>query len=153
MHRPPAVSWDVGPARWHALLVLALLALGLLLTIAFAVLQAEGARWPWLLVLLLACSSAALLQWRGMSAGQLRWDGERWLWSPLSDLPVTELHCVLDLQRFMLLRLRCGPAMPWGRGWVWLWLESDAGGARWLALRRAIAAQPAISAQADSNAA
>lgn len=132
--------------------MLGLLSLGLVLAITFCVLQDGSTRWVWPMAAVLACALGTALQWRQAPRGQLRWDGERWQWSARPEAAVTQLHCVVDLQRRMLLRLCCGQVGPFGGGCIWLWLESDGMGPRWLALRRAILANAKISAQADFNA-
>jgi toxin CptA len=133
MHLPPAASWAVGSAPWQRGLLAALGLLGLGTVGYFCLQQPWGASSLFLVVVLCACCAGAAMGLYRAPTGQLRWDGERWHWTGAPDHAVTHLACVLDLQRCLLLRVHCtqGPVF-------WLWLQSHAMDARWLALRRAV---------------
>jgi len=135
MYLPPAVTWDVKPARWHrvALWGLALCATGV--AIGFCALQGLGAS---SLLLLLALLIALLLGARAVKrlpSGPLNWDGAQWHWLGSGQEAVSELACVLDLQNLMLVQLRSAGASK-----RYLWLECQDNTARWTALRRAVVA-------------
>jgi len=135
MHLPPAASWTAGRAPWRSIVLAALGLLGALVGLFFCLSQRWGIS-SWLVLLALCVSAAgALIGLHTGSAGQLRWDGERWHWSDADDYAVTRLACVLDLQRFLLLRIDCEQEPG-----LWLWLQSPSMDARWLALRRAVVA-------------
>ena len=133
MYLPPAVTWDVKPARCHKLAVQGLALCAGLLCFAFCVVQGWGIP---SLVLLLALLVSVLLASRGIltaPSGQLNWDGAQWHWLGPQQDAVADLQCVLDLQKLMLVQLRCDQG-----GTLCLWLESPSNSERWLALRRAI---------------
>ncbi|RFO95526.1 hypothetical protein DIC66_18045 [Rhodoferax lacus] len=135
MHLPPAASWNVGRAPWQRGVQASLGLLGAVAGLYFCFSQRWGVS-SWLVLGALCASAAsAAMSLFNRPAGQLRWDGERWHWSDADDYAVTRLACVLDLQRFLLLRIDCEQ----GRG-LWLWLQSPSMDARWLALRRAVVA-------------
>ena len=138
MHRPPAVSFQVGHSRWHAFVLFA----GVLVTTmglcTFA--WSAVAEFPWwavwvqaLLVLLTAMSAA--WAWRCSPIGTLRWDGEHWLWIARQEMSVPRLRIVCDFQRLVLISLSCKGLRP-----IFLWLEpaQDTPPQSWVALRRAL---------------
>ena len=137
MHLPPAAAWKVDSARWQRRMLCALGLAGALVSAFFCLNQRWGVSTVVLLAALAACSALATAGLWWPMQGHLRWDGEHWHWSDEEDRVVTHLSCVVDLQRFMLLRIACAQAPS-----LWLWLESPAMDARWLALRRAIVASP-----------
>jgi toxin CptA len=134
---PPAAAWIAGGAQWQRYLLLALCLLGTLVVTFFCLSQRWGPSCVLLLGLLLVSVTAAAVGLRRTASGQLRWDGEHWHWSGDRDYALSHLVCVIDLQRFLLLRIECsqGPSL-------WLWLQSPAMDVRWLALRRAVVAGP-----------
>lgn len=137
MHRPPAATWRAMPAGLAPQAVVALAALACAATLLEGYfMQAWGVTVLCLLLLLLvACTLAALRGLGRMPSGQLRWDGECWHWADGQNHTVTSLVCVLDLQSRMLLRIHCGQ-----RHSLWLWLESRGQANPWAALRRAVVA-------------
>ncbi len=135
MHRPPAVSWDVGPARWQGRLLTALAFCAALDWTGFLVLQGWRTASFFLLLVVMASVLLAVLASRNTQVGQLRWDGEQWHWSGADDDAVRVLTCVLDLQHMMLLHIRCEQGAR-----HWLWIEASAQHARWRAMRRAVVA-------------
>jgi hypothetical protein len=85
----------------------------------------------------LLAAAVILLQWRGMRAGQLRWDGQAWWWLP-DDAARVDEHAVsivlhLDLQSGVLVRMVGAPGRV-----HWRWLERSSAPARWGDLRRAL---------------
>jgi hypothetical protein len=135
MHRPPAASWEIGPARCPALVFSLLALLSGLLAVAFWIRQTHGLPAIILGLALLACVLFSLRGLRKPVKGRLHWDGERWHWSGTDEGIVTELVCVMDLQRCLLLRIACDQSPL-----RWLWLEARTRDGQWQALRRAIAA-------------
>lgn len=138
MHRPPAVSFQVGRSRWHARVVLAgvLLALASLCAMAWAA-SVEFSAWALRVqaILLLLTAASAAWAWHRSPAGILRWDGEHWLWVTSQDTPVSRVRIVLDFQRVVLVSLQ-----GTGRYSLFVWLEQAPGGPpkTWHALRRAL---------------
>lgn len=135
MHRPPAVSWEAGPARRQGRLLAALALCATMVWTGFWVLQGWGTS---SFILLLVLSASILLAVRaGKSApvGQLGWDGEQWHWTGAGAGAVPAIACVLDLQGMLLLRILCESGTR-----HWLWLEAGAQPARWKAMRRALVA-------------
>jgi hypothetical protein len=145
MYRPPAISREIGPARCPVLVLIALALLGGLLCVVFWTKQTQVPAGICLGLTFLACTLLFLHALRKPVRGRLHWDGEWWHWSGQDEGAVTELVCVMDLQRCMLLRVRCCQMT------VWLWLEADAMDARWLAMRRAILASQALADGDDAN--
>ncbi len=135
MYRPPAASWEVGAARCPVLALFALALLGAVLNIVYWFRQAPGPSGALLGLALVACTLLSMRGLRTLVRGRLQWDGASWHWSGTEDLLVTDLVCVLDFQRCMLLRMACGPTAA-----HWLWLETPSMDGRWHALRRAIVA-------------
>lgn len=135
MFLPPAAAWTVDSARWQRRVLVALGLAGALPSLFFCLNQRWGAHSLAVLLWLGLCTVGASWRFQKAANGQLRWDGERWHWSDSQDYAVTKFDCVVDLQRFLLLRIVCdqGPQL-------WLWLYSPAMDGRWLALRRAVMA-------------
>ncbi len=137
MHRPPAVSFQVGRSRWHAA---ALLGSGLLalLTLPMMALNTRpefpvGALWGQTVLVVLCCAAAAMA-WHRSPAGSLRWDGDQWHWVANQDSTVSGLHVVFDFQRCMLVSLRLADHRR-----LYVWLDrSPVHPQAWLALRRAL---------------
>lgn len=63
----------------------------------------------------------------------LRWDGQSWFWSCQNDDGVCAVHCVMDLQVWMLLRLQTSEG---AREWVWLQRKDHV--KSWYPLRRVL---------------
>jgi hypothetical protein len=154
MHRPPAVSFQVGRSRWHA----RVLSAGVLLAAASLCALAWGsaAEFPaWAAgvqaLLVLGTAASAAWAWRRSPVGALRWDGEHWLWGASEDTPpVSGLRMVFDFQRLVLVSVQCTGASP-----LFLWLEPVRGVPPhvWLALRRALVHSTEQGARAPSQAA
>ena len=140
MHLPPAASWKAGAAQWQRRLLGCLIALALIALLGFGSGQGWGARSLVLALSLLGCSVFAVWSLRGTASGKLRWDGAHWHWCGPADFAVTELFCVLDLQRLLLLYIRCEQGST-----QWLWLHSRHMDADWLALRRAVVGSQATA--------
>lgn len=154
MHRPPAVSFQVGRSRWHARLLSAgvLLAVISLCALAWSS-AAEFPAWAvWVQALLILLTTAsAVWAWHRSPVGTLRWDGEHWLWGTSQEAPpVSGLRIVFDFQRLVLVSLQCTGTYP-----QLLWLEPVRGAPphAWLALRRALVHSTVHGAQAPSQAA
>jgi hypothetical protein len=133
-------------APWQRRLLGALVLLGLLVSLGFGFGQGWGLTTLLLFLALLGCSAVAMLGLLGSATGQLRWDGEQWHWSGQYDAAVTDIRCILDLQRVLLLHIRCEQGAR-----HWLWLESGAMDAGWLAVRRAVVAAQAAQQSAKFN--
>ena len=133
MHRPPPISMTVGRPAWHKHVLLALWFLGVVATCAFVLQQTSG--WQ-RFVVPATCLIAGWFAWRGWNqavTGRLQWDGDRWYWTHFDGAPVSSLSILLDLQRFVLVRLVSEKGDS-----AWLWLQSAHMDASWLALRRAL---------------
>jgi hypothetical protein len=146
MHRPPAVTWSVRPARWHAGALISLTLLATLLLIGFIEMQGWGDSSLALLLLLAASAILAFRRLRSAPVGQLNWDGEQWHWSDADAQAVESMACVLDLQTRILVRIVCE-----SRTHHWLWLECSSPDVNWFALRRAIFASKRVDAVAPGN--
>lgn len=138
MHRPPALSFQVGRSRWHARALLAAMALVFITWCVMALSpRAEFPAWgPGLQALLLLLTAAyAAWAWRRSPVGTLRWDGERWFWVSSQELPIVDIHIVFDFQRLVLVSLS-----GINRSSLFLWLEPADGMPllAWHALRRAL---------------
>jgi hypothetical protein len=148
MHLPPAAAWTAGAmGRWRRV-VATLGLLGLLVLTGFGNSQGWGASTAWLSLTLVVCTAVSYLGLRRPATGQLRWDGEQWHWFGLAEHAVTQIGCAIDLQRLMLLWIRCDQGTV-----LWLWLENGTMDAQWLAFRRAVVASktaPRPSAESDS---
>lgn len=131
---------------------LSLLALGLCIALVLGVAAVDLPAWP---RGLLGALFAAWFAWAGWGLvrpprGCLRWQWPaqqevgHWCWSGGVDdrgnegLGPVSLHCVLDLQSCVLLRLQGPRGVP-----RWVWLEEVAAPPDWLALRRAVLAHSA----------
>jgi len=147
VHNAPSVTYPVGRSRLFAALLAAIWALAALL-VAWWCLTVAAIGWrQWLALLtLLVVAFAAWRSLRAMGTGEIRWDGQVWLWHPRgAQEAVTVLPGVhLDLQRHLLfmLRLQHGPA-------VWCWASRKAYLERWGDLRRAVYS-PATSRAAQA---
>jgi toxin CptA len=113
MHNAPSVSYPVGRSRFCGVLLAALWLAGAALV---------GA-WCWQ---------------QAMRPGNLRWDGQVWLWhaAGLADGAEAEpvvLRAHLDFQRHLLISLRQSSGSV-----AWCWLESAQMPQRWADLRRAV---------------
>lgn len=154
MHRPPAVSFQVGRSRWHARILsagvlLAAVSLCALVWSAAAEFPA-WAVWGQAFLILLTAASAAW-SWHRSPVGTLRWDGEHWLWGmSQAASPVSGLRMVFDFQRLVLVALRRTGPYP-----LFLWLEPRGGTPpqTWLALRRALVHSTVHGARSPSQAA
>jgi hypothetical protein len=144
MHSAPAVRYPVprSACAGHALAWLCLVPAAPYLYcwvsgLSAAALAVVGASW-------LLAAAVLFLQWRGMHAGQLRWDGQAWWWLP-DAAAQTDEHAVtvalhLDLQAAVLVRMVGAPGRV-----HWRWLERAAAPAGWSALRRALCQRSAAA--------
>ena len=139
MYRPPAVTWDVRPVRWHSAVLSALILCAALLQIAFLVLQGWSASSFALLLVLLGSTLMAGRSLQKTVDGQLNWDGTQWHWLGAEEQALSALTCVLDLQTRMLVNIHGEQGSC-----HWLWLEAGGMGARWQALRRAVVASKSV---------
>jgi len=135
MHQPPAVAWDLAPTRSQRRAPIALLLLAVLVWLVFITRQGWGPASLALLLALLVATVVVAVGLNKLPTGQLRWDGEQWLWSGVQDRMVRSMACVLDLQSVLVLHIRCDQ----GKG-HWLWLEAGDKPLHWKALRRAMVA-------------
>ncbi len=134
MHHPPAVSTWVRASRLTGGLVMIFASLASLQAVIFLTQNSWNTWQSQVIAALLLASIALVLRLsRHRDEGQLQWTGEVWQWSafPLAGGCVLQLH--LDFQVVMLVSLRRPQAAT-----VWLWLERDQIGQKWLAVRRAI---------------
>ncbi len=155
MHSAPAVSYPMGRSRLHGLAILCFAVAGALVMLLW-VASSDRLRWPhaaavllWLLGI-----STALWRWYCMPAGLLIWDAQAWYWTVDDQPSLVRPEVALDLQSWMLLRLRGSTA--WLDLWVWP-AHRDAP-LQWQALRRALfcryrasnqAIDPGVTADAD----
>ena len=88
----------------------------------------------------------AWVGWKNAVTGRLQWDGELWYWTHFDNIALRELTILLDLQRFILVKLvsKTGHAR-------WLWLQTQHADAQWLALRRALVYGCGVSPAQDEN--
>jgi len=134
MHRAPAVSFSVGRSRWHLGCVGLLGAASLITSLVFVLNASDwGGRSEAVLVAALVASMLAVRGWQQSPLGQLRWDGQQWLWSGFTRTQACRLSLLVDLQHLVLVRLTGEDQSP-----VWLWLEATPGNLHWMPLRRAI---------------
>lgn len=134
MHSAPAVSYPVGRSRFQGwLLVLTGLAGMLVGLIWFRQSDLAGWRQGLYAATLLVTCVIAVQAWRRSPCGSLRWDGQAWSWTERDVSVCAEVTVHLDLQFFLLLRLRTDTGSR-----IWLWPERRAAVTRWNALRRAV---------------
>lgn len=150
MRNAPSVSYPVGRCAFHGWLLVLISGLALLALLLL--------RWLWsghndlvigsgFALWMLWTAAAAWLWWR-TPVGHLRWDARAtglvvlapaggWFWQGDGQPPqsLTGVECLLDVQRFVLLRLR--PVEQRSR---WIWLEARRDPWRWDDLRRALRA-------------
>lgn len=138
MHRPPALSFQVGRSRWHVRVLWAIVMLNFVGWCVMAL--APRAEFPtWVLVpqviLCVLTAAYATWAWRHSPMGTLRWDGERWFWVGSQETPISGLRIVFDFQRLVLVSLS-----GINRSALFLWLEpADAMSPQaWHALRRVL---------------
>jgi len=135
MHSAPSVTYPVGRSLFFGGLLAFAWLLGALL-VGWWCLGVAAMGWrQWLAVLALPLGAAcAGRSWRAMVPGELRWDGQAWLWrTPGTEAGPVGLHVHLDFQQHLLLCLRQGS----GRS-VWCWAERRLRPERWGDLRRAV---------------
>ena len=139
MHNAPSVSHPVGRSRFCGVLLAALWLAGAALVGAWCWQQAEpGWRQALALASLPLSAVGAWRSWRAMRPGNLRWDGQVWLWhaAGLADGAEAEpvvLRAHLDFQRHLLISLRQSSGSV-----AWCWLESAQMPQRWADLSRAV---------------
>ena len=144
MHRPPAVSHNVGRSPWQLGVIAALAGLALLAAIQLAVFNSVGvARWAPFTALGM-CLALTLAGWVRSPCGKLQWDGEHWLWCGFAETPVRQTISVLDFQGGMLLKVTSALGDV-----AWLWLHGRMDDAQWRALRRAVVYSQTSEASAD----
>ncbi|QHE75727.1 hypothetical protein F9Z45_06490 [Hydrogenophaga sp. PBL-H3] len=152
MHNAPSVVYPVGRCVFYAVL-LAMIALVCALIGAMflsGVLQRAGQPWGWTTALAgvlswMAWLVLAVASWLRSPEGVLKWDSSSvqedggaggWLWCSSSDaepISLSQVACVLDLQRQILLCIRSV-----NTGQRWIWVERRSNQARWNDLRRAL---------------
>lgn len=137
MHNAPPVAYPLGRSHFQGAALVGLWLAGLLVTVGWW-LAAPAFDWRHGIAMaaVVAVGTAAWLRWRNAPIGQLRWDGQVWLWESAaypSGMPVRALSVALDLQRTLLLRLDNHDHAS-----LWLWAHRAALPERWLDLRRAV---------------
>ena len=159
MHNAPSVDFPVGRSRFEALAAGCLVALGAVVTAAWAAQSPAGSLGPVVAaVLWLVATALAVRAWHKTPPGTLAWRNGRWQWLARDQTPVTReagdppampAHVVvtLDLQRHLLLRLHAPPTPV-----RWLWLSREMAPARWDDLRRAVYSRATVDALPDSPA-
>lgn len=148
MHSAPAVRYPVLRSVRAGCVVAALCALPVLAWIVAWMAGLSAAALAVVAAIWLAACGVAVLQWRGMRLGRLRWDGQAWWWQPDEPMHADE-HAVsvdlrLDFQSAMLVRT-VGASV--GAGWCWL--DRAAAPARWGDLRRALHQRGAVRSAAE----
>jgi hypothetical protein len=114
--------------------------------LAFSLVQTQSL----LQAIALACTVliatfVALTGWYRSTPGILLWDGQHWHWSGFVDQSKCVLSLKMDLQRVLLVSLRCE-----GQPVVWLWLDACADIHHWSGLRRAIVSSRGVSMDEDA---
>jgi len=144
MHSAPSVSFPVGRSRMARRLLWGIWALGAAALAAWCV-QFSGEGWRTAL-LAVVVAAAACAAWRAPRSGEgarLQWDGLHWSCDGACRLGGASAGVHLDLQSFMLVRLRDA-----GGAVAWFWLARAMCPQRWLDLRRALyAAAPKAAEQ------
>jgi toxin CptA len=144
MHRPPAVSHNVGRSLWHFGVIAVFAGLALLAATQLALFHSVWvARWAPFIALAL-CFSLALIGWARSPCGKLQWDGEHWLWSGFAETPVRQIAAVLDFQGLMLLKVTSELGDV-----AWLWLQGRMKNPQWRALRRAVVSSQTSQASSE----
>ncbi len=148
MHSAPSVSYPMGRSRFHGALVL-LMALLVALTLLTWLLQVDelGARHLAAVLVWLACTAVAVLNWLKAPLGVLTWDGVAWIWTDGDKALPVQPEVTLDLQVVMLVRLGTGAL----RRGIWVWPERQVAPVRWLPLRRAVFGQQPAKAMPQST--
>ncbi|APW36971.1 hypothetical protein RD110_06970 [Rhodoferax koreense] len=151
MHNAPSVSYPVGRSLFFGRLLLAIWLFAAALA-AWWCLGAAAMGWrQWLVLACLPLAGgAAWSSWRAMVPGELRWDGQVWLWNPGEQAEPARLELHLDLQDRLLLCLHLDSGHR-----LWCWLEWTNMPERWGDLRRAVysrAESRAVSDDAQPNA-
>jgi toxin CptA len=160
MHNAPAVSFPVGRSHFQAWLLSGVWVAGAAACVYWAsVMDGAGWRHGLALAMPVAAGAAAWCGWRRGSGGCLHWDGQGWRLEATAASPsaaarasvlrsdagsvagigtgiemaIVEVSLHLDLQFFLLLRLRLADGSV-----RWLWLDQGRDLLRWQALRRAV---------------
>jgi toxin CptA len=136
MHNAPSVTYPVGRSLLCAALLAALWTLAALLVAWWCQTVAAIGWRQWLALLALpAAAAGAWLSLRAMGIGELRWDGQVWLWHPrgAQEAMTVLLGVHLDLQRHLLVLLRPEHGLA-----VWCWASRKSYPERWGDLRRAV---------------
>jgi hypothetical protein len=121
--------------------IIALSTSAVAIVLAFSLLQTQSPKQSTALACaVLAVTLAALTGWYRSTPGILLWDGQHWHWSEFVDQSQCVLSLKMDLQRVLLVSLRCE-----GRPVVWFWLDACADIHQWNALRRAIVSSQGVS--------
>lgn len=150
MRAAPAVSVKVTAAPHWLAALLALAALALLSTAAWALQRGDATG---VVAFLAVAAFASHCLWRALRRPTLRlgWDGERWWLAPEGEAEAQagELAVALDLGAWILLRFRAAPNAAVRRRQVWLPLQRTGLEADWHALRCALySPRPQASAPA-----
>ena len=139
MGGPPAVTLAIpgvgldGPIAAGLTFLLVLTLVGLF---AFGAVQIPADLIYLATILLFSLALAGFCMTRSRPAvhgSVLRWDGHNWFWSRQNDDGVCAVRCVMDLQVWMLLRLRTSE----GAG-EWIWLQRKDHVKSWYPLRRVL---------------
>ena len=168
MHNAPAVSFPVGRSRFQAWFLSGVWVAGAAVCTYWAsAMDVVGWRHALALAMPVAAGTAAWWVWQHRVSGRLHWDGQSWLMETTSlrqttaasasapragtgtgiEMSVSDLCLHLDLQGFLLLRLRLLDGSV-----RWLWLDQGPDLVQWQALRRAVyanaGATPGVSSPA-----
>jgi hypothetical protein len=138
MQQAPAVRYPLGPSRFLARTMTALLLCGATAMLYWAWRQSVGqdAR-AWSLLSVPLSAAAAHHWWASQAVGHLVWDTGQWQLQVAELSEAGTLHVQVDLPRHLWLEWR---SLSSGKK-NWLWLEQKSDPGQWLALRRAVFAK------------
>lgn len=134
MHNAPSVTYPVGRSLFFGRLVLVVWLLGAMST-GWWCWHAAAMGWrQWLVLTSVPLAGlVAWSSWHRMTPGELRWDGQLWLWNPGEQAEPGRLAVHLDLQGHLLLCLHLDSSHK-----RWCWAERASLPERWGDLRRAV---------------
>jgi hypothetical protein len=148
MHRAPAVTFTLKRSRWQLRLIACLSALAFAALVAFGSGQSGSDHRTALLALAIVCATlVAYLGWKRSEHGDLRWDGQYWIWSGYGENLVCHLRLLMDFQGVVVVSVHAKDQAP-----VFLWLEKTNGDSNWSSLRRAIVSSHANDAGTSKDA-
>lgn len=145
MQRPPATSWHIDRSHRVGRILTALS-----FTFAGVPLYGWHTGMPGMNVLLLALlwsvvSAWLVAYWRNMPQGRLRWDGDAWHWSGVSQ-PLKAVAIQYDFQTSLWLLLVPATGRSFG-----VWMDADPlNMVQWRSMRRALVGVSAFRADTDS---